>query len=171
MPNLNTMLRKAFLCALVLTLLAGCKEQTDQSTSKVSLLNTPEGKGVEDRLRMYYTDLSSRDWEKFRTHFWKDATITTAWKAPGDSLPAVDVTTIDDFIKEAPLGPGSQPVFEEKMKDSRVQVQGNIAEAWVEYEAKFGKPDSLLEWSGTDVFTFFRHNGEWKIVSLVFEAK
>jgi hypothetical protein len=56
------------------------------------------------------------------------------------------------------------------MKDSEIKVQGNISEAWVRYEAKFGTSDSLMQWTGTDVFTLLRHEGDWKIVSIVFEA-
>lgn len=148
----------------------GCTTKTENSTSTASLGDTPEGAAVEAMLKEYYKDMSARDWEKYRRHFWPNATITTAWQQPGDSAARVDVTTIDDFIKEAPLGPGSQPVFEEVMKDSKINMQGNIAEAWVNYEAKFGKSDSLATWTGTDVFTLLRHNQEWKIVSLVFEG-
>lgn len=114
--------------------------------------------------------MSDRNWEKYRSHFWPGATITTAWKQPGDSVVTVDVTTIDDFIKETPQGPDSQPIFEESMLDSEIRSSGNIAEAWVNYKAKFGTKENLAEWSGTDVFTFLRHEGEWKIVSLVFES-
>ena len=151
-------------------LLLSCTKKTEDSTSATSYLNTPEGAAVEARLKEYYKDMSDRDWEKYQSHFWENATITTAWKQPGDSVVTVDVTTIGDFIKEAPLGPGSQPIFEETMKDSKINVQGNIANAWIRYEAKFGKPDSLTRWTGTDVFTMLRYNGEWKIVSLVFES-
>jgi hypothetical protein len=163
---------KLFSPTIACLVLFSCSaEKTDDSTSKTSLFNTPEGADVEEKLKQYYDDMSNRDWEKYRSHFWDNATITTAWQQPGDSVAIVDVTTIDDFIKETPIGPDSQPVFEEKMKNSKIHVEGNIAEAWVEYEAKFGKRDSLMEWSGTDVFTLLRHDGQWKIVSLVFESK
>jgi len=148
-----------------------CERKSENSSSKISFFDTPEGAVVENKLKEYYADMSNRDWKKYRQHFWDGATIATTWQQPGDSVAAVDVTTIDDFINQTPQGPDSQPVFEEKMKNSRIHVEGNIAEAWVEYDAKFGKRDSLAEWTGTDVFTFLRHNGQWKIVSLVFENK
>jgi len=162
---------RSFAVILAAISLFSCTTKTDNSTSTISLTDTPEGEAVEIKLKEYYKDMSARDWKKYRSHFWNNATITTAWQQPGDSAATVDVTTIDDFIKEAPNGPDSQPVFEEKMTDSKIKVQGNIAEAWVNYEAKFGKPDSLTQWKGVDVFTLMRHNSEWKIVSLVFEAE
>jgi hypothetical protein len=156
---------------LVIMLVFSCTEKPEDGTSTTSLLNTPEGAAVEKRLKQYYIDMSARDWKKYRAHFWDNGTITTLWKHPDDSVAKVDVTMIDDFVKETPNGPDSQPVFEEKMKNSKISVQGNIAEAWVEYDAKFGTNEKLTEWSGTDVFTLMRHEGEWKIVSLVFESR
>ena len=122
-------------------------------------------------LVIYYKDFSDRDWPKFRSHFWPGATITTAWRQPGDSVSRVDVTTIDDFITEAPNGPDSQPVFAESMIRWEIHTNNNLAEAWVNYHAKFGTTEKLSEWDGKDVFTLMRHEGEWKIVSLVFEAE
>jgi hypothetical protein len=156
---------------LSMLLLCSCNRTSENSSSRISVFDTPEGAAVEEKLKAYYTDMSNRDWKKYRQHFWDGATITTAWRQPADSLATVDITTIEDFIKETPRGPDSQPVFEERMKNSTIQVRGNLAEAWVDYDAKFGKEDSIAQWSGTDVFTFLRHRGEWKIVSLVFESK
>jgi hypothetical protein len=133
--------------------------------------STPEEKAVEELLMMYYKDFSERDWQKFRSHFWSDATLTTAWQQPGDSVVRVDVTTINDFIKEAPNGPDSQPIFEERMVRWEIRTNNNLAEAWVDYHAKFGTTGKLSEWDGKDLFTFMRHDGEWRIVSLVFEAE
>jgi hypothetical protein len=130
----------------------------------------PDESVVNEKLQTYYADMSARDWKKYKTHFWNNATITTAWKQPGDSIATVDVTTIDDFIRETPNGPDSQPIFEEKMLRSEIHINGNLAQALVYYEAKFGTSENLSEWKGTDLFTLLRHGGEWKIVSLVFES-
>lgn len=126
---------------------------------------------LEEKLAAYYADMTARDWRKYRTHFWDSATLTTAWQSSGDSAARVHVITIDEFIRLTPQGPDSQPVFAERMKSASIQVKNNLATAWVEYDAEFGKPDSLARWSGTDLFTFMKHAGEWKIVSLVFEAE
>jgi hypothetical protein len=162
---------RSFQWLIFSAMIFSCAEKNDASSSKLSLINTAEGAGVEKLLQGYYKTMSARNWQTYRNYFWPGATITTAWSQPGDSVERVDVTTIDDFIRETHLGPDSQPVFEEKMTDSRIEVQGNMANAWVSYEAAFGKPDSLMRWKGTDLFTLLRHNGEWKIVSLVFESK
>src|SRR5688572_26175667 len=89
-----------------------CMSLTSSTQSSPS---TPDEQAVEGLLVTYYEDFSDRDWTKFRAHFWPGATLTTAWQQPGDSVVRVDVTTIDDFIAEAPNGPDSQPIFEERM--------------------------------------------------------
>lgn len=146
------------------------KEGPEDTTSAVPSSDTTQRMAIENLLLQYYTDMTNRDWPRYRDHFWAHGTITTTWQQPGDSTATVDVTTIDDFIKETPNGPDSKPIFEERMNSSEVKIKGNIAEAWVKYEAKFGTKDSLMQWTGTDVFTLLRHNGTWKIVSLVFES-
>jgi hypothetical protein len=162
---------RPLLTMTVMVLVISCTEKSGESSSTISVFDTTEGAAIDSRLKQYYKDMTARDWQKYRSHFWDNGTITTVWKHPNDSLAKVDVTTIDDFIKETPNGPDSQPIFEETMKDSKIEVQGNLAQAWVEYDAKFGTEQNLATWSGTDVFTLLRHEGEWKIVSLVFESK
>ena len=162
---------RILLVALPLFLLA-CEVRTENSTSRTNIIDsqTTESDVVETRLKEYYERMSERNWKAYEKYFWNGATVTTAWKQPGDTVSTVDVTTIGDFLKETALGPDSQPVFEEKMLNSKITVEKNLCTAWVEYEAKFGKPDSLQQWKGTDVFTLLKHNGEWRIVSLVFES-
>ena len=130
----------------------------------------PEKETLQAVLESYYADMSARDWQKYRAYFWDDATITTVWQQPGDSAASVHVISIDDFIAKTPEGPDSQPVFSERMKGSSIVVEGDLATAWVDYDAEFGRSDSLMRWSGTDVFSFLRHDGEWRIVSLVFKS-
>ena len=114
--------------------------------------------------------VSDRDWVRYRAHFWDNGTITTVWQQPGDSSRRVHVITIDEFIRDTPNGPDSKPVFEEKMLGSEIAITGNLSVVWARYEAKFGSPDSLARWQGTDVFTLLRFGGSWKIVSLVFQG-
>jgi len=142
------------------------QERPENTSSEGSAENAV----LEKLLVSYYNDMSQRDWKKYRNYFWDNATITTAWQKPGDTAVRVHVITIDDFIVQTPQGPDSQPVFREQMKKSSIEIKNNLAAAWVEYDAEFGKPDSLMKWSGTDVFSFLKNNGEWRITSLVFES-
>jgi hypothetical protein len=121
-------------------------------------------------LEQYYSDFSALDWARYRDHFWSGATLTTVWQAPNDSLPRVSVTTVDRFIELAPQGPGSREIFEERMSGADVRADGALAQVWATYEARFGDPGDISEWTGTDAFTLMRHNGRWRIASLAYAS-
>ena len=119
-------------------------------------------------LGRYYRDFTVRDWTAFADHFWRGATLTTVWMPPGEAGPRVVATTVADFVRQAPLGPGRQPIFSERMLDAEVRVHGNLAHAWARYEARFGTPGSVAVWWGIDAFTLMAHDGRWRIVALAY---
>lgn len=119
-------------------------------------------------VEQYYADLSARDWPRVYDHFWPGATLTTPWQPPGDSLVRVVPTTIEAFIEQAPLGPGSRQIFEERMDSARVRGSAGLAQVWSWYSARFGDPGQVADWRGTDAFTLIRHEGRWRIASLAY---
>ena len=130
-----------------------------------------EQQAVLEELETYYADFSARDWAAFADHFWPDATLTAVWQPPGESSERVVATSVPEFVAKAPEGPGSATVFEEWMTAATLRVTSNgLAQAWVDYEARFGEPDALMEWSGIDAFTLMRHDGRWRITSLAYVA-
>ncbi len=125
---------------------------------------------VEQRLRDYYRDFSARDWTEFASHFWPEADITTVWRLPGEDTAGVVVTTIEEFVAQAPQGPGSRQIFEEWMIAADIRLFNDLAQAWVRYGARFGDPGDIDEWEGIDAITLLKHRGTWRIVALVFTA-
>jgi hypothetical protein len=121
-------------------------------------------------LRTYYRDFSDRNWTAFAGHFWPGADITTIWQPPGEDSARVVATSVPEFVTQAPRGPGSRAIFEERMLDTRITATGDLAQAWVRYRATFGNPGQVSEWEGTDAFTLLRHRGQWRIASLAFLA-
>lgn len=119
-----------------------------------------------EAVEAYYADFSARDWEAFASHFWPGATLTTIWQPSGEDARRVVVTGLDEFVAQAPQGPGSREIFEERMLGAEVLAHGNLAHVWARYEARFGDPGEIAEWRGIDAFTLMRHDGEWRIVSL-----
>jgi hypothetical protein len=122
-------------------------------------------------LESYYDAFSERDWQRFTAHFWPGATMTTVWQPPGEPAPRVTVTTVPEFVRRAPDGPGSREIFEERMLAAEVQVRGTLAQVLARYRARFGDPGDVAEWEGIDSFALLRHAGEWRIVSLSFAAE
>ena len=116
----------------------------------------------------YYADFSARDWVAMADHFHPGATISTIHLPKGATERELMLVTADEFIEKAPEGPGSQPIFEERMHSAQMHVRGNLAVVWARYTARFGNHESVLEWSGIDAFTLLRHDGRWRITALTF---
>jgi hypothetical protein len=125
---------------------------------------------VRETLASYYDAFSARDWPRFSEHFWPGATLTTIWAPPGETVPGVVATTVPEFVEQAPEGPGSREIFEERMISAEITVEGGLAQAWVRYRARFGDPGDVMEWEGRDAFTLLLHDGEWRITSLAYAA-
>lgn len=145
-------------CLLFLLFLSGTIELSAQDV---------QGKLIEDFLHSYYKTMSDRNWIEYRGYFIDNAILVTIW-APSGKENEILNSTIDEFIEKTPEGPDSQPVFEEKMVSSQIEVQGDLAIAWVNYQAKFGTTEKLMEWEGKDLFTLIQFEDEWRIVSLTY---
>jgi hypothetical protein len=119
-------------------------------------------------LRSYYTDFSARNWDAFAEHFWPGATLTTIWQPPGEPAPRVVSTTVPAFVEQAPAGPGSKPIFEERLMGADIRVHRNLAQAWARYTVLFGDTGSVATWRGMDALTLIWHDGRWKIAALAY---
>ncbi|MEY4432109.1 MAG: hypothetical protein RLZZ44_239 [Bacteroidota bacterium] len=58
----------------------------------------------------------------------------------------------------------SQLVFEEKLLDFRIQVDGDLAHIWTPYEFYI---NTKFSHKGVNAFTLFKDNGQWKIIHLI----
>lgn len=133
-----------------------------------------ENENVRNAVSRYYADMSCSNGKfvpAFESHFWPGATISTVWKPRGYDKRQVVVTSVRDFVAQTHEGACSEPIFEEKMDAAEVKIHNGLAHVWAHYQARFGKPGSVKEWSGIDAFTLLKHENEWKIVSLVFRAE
>lgn len=145
----------------------------EQVWTEASGREDPHTRDVLKEISQYYADMVCRDGEMvaaFEGHFWHGATITTVWQPSGRPKPEVVVTPVHDFVAQAPQGPCSQPIFEEKFDEAEVKMHDGLAQVWAHYKARFGKPGDVQQWEGTDAFTLLKHVDQWKIASLVFRA-
>lgn len=164
--------------ALALAITAACAPTPDAAAvgAAETGLTTVRAAAAPDSVRdqvmavveQYYSDLSAREWEYVQGHFWPGATLTTVWQPPGEPGPRVVMTTIEDFIAQAPDGPGSRAIFSEAMTSADVRGNADVAQVWATYDARFGDPDDLQEWSGVDAFTLIRFDGRWRISSIAY---
>ncbi len=94
--------------------------------------------------------------------------MATIWTPAGEDDDRVVAVSVPDFVAQTPSGPDSREIFEERMVSARIEAEGDLAQAWTEYTARFGDPGDVIEWRGLDAFTLMRHGGQWKIVSLAY---
>jgi hypothetical protein len=155
---------------LLFTVFVSCSQSEQSQPNSDSLKPVPDSleKVLLERVNNYYMDFSSREWKSYAEHFWPGAYLATLWQPPGADTLQVTMTTIEEFIARADQGPGSQPIFEEKMIHGQVRAYNNLATVWAKYSAKFGSRDSLMEWEGIDAFTYMKHEGHWRIISLAY---
>lgn len=127
---------------------------------------------LEQLVRDYYQTMSDRDWEAYADFFTERAILTTVWQGPQDSLPSININSISEFLAKTGEGPDSQPIFEETPNHIEISRRGqDLASAWVHYDASFGTEEQLMNWSGYDLFSFIRYQGEWKITALTFASE
>lgn len=149
--------------AVTLLSAAGCTAPAEEPESR----NPAEG-DVRSVIESYYAAFSDRDWDRFAAHFWPGATLTTVWMPEGAERESVVATTVPDFVAQAPEGPGSREIFEERASAMEIRVEAGLAQVWARYDARFGDPGEVMEWEGLDAFTLIRHGGEWRITSLAY---
>jgi hypothetical protein len=156
--------RAWIVCAIGFVGASGCHEVPDVPVETPG----PETAEVRRVVESYYTAFSDRDWVRFAEHFWPGATLTTVWMPPGEEAERVVATTIPDFVAQAPEGPGSREIFEERASSMEVRVVAGLAQVWASYTARFGDPGDVMEWEGLDAFTLVRHGDEWRITSIAY---
>lgn len=119
-------------------------------------------------IEAYYAAMSDRDWEAYATFFEPGAMIATLLHEPGQPRPRILVHTVEEFVEQAPSGPGSREIFEERMEAATVLALGELAVVWARYTARFGDPGEVTTWKGIDAFSLLKVDGRWRIVSLTF---
>jgi hypothetical protein len=116
----------------------------------------------------YYSVMSQREWDTYKTFFADKAILTTIWQEPNDLEPKLLINSITEFLAQTGIGPDSQPIFEERPLKIDIKRKNNLANAWVYYEARFGTEDNLIEWRGYDLFSLLKFNEKWYIASITY---
>ena len=142
----------------------------DRSAGQVNDDSVAE-QNVRATIERYYEAFSRLDSAAFLAHFWPGADVTTAWQAPGSDSVSVTIMPVEQFVALWAEGPGSRPIFDERMEQATIRLRGDLAQAWVRYTARFGDSTAVEEWSGIDAFTLMRVGTEWRIVELAFAAE
>lgn len=111
-----------------------------------------------------------RDWDRFRTLFYKDARLIPTGKNPNTGIFGANALSPEDYIKRA------EPFFEkegfyEREKARRVDIYGNIAQVFSTYESFHKADDKKPFIRGINSFQLLNDGKRWWILTIYWQAE
>jgi len=110
-----------------------------------------------------------RDWGEVRNLFHPDALLHSELTLPDGSHQS-GTWTLDQFCKAA-AEEYRKDGFWEREVACRSDCFGAIAQVWSTYESRIGDPQSEPVGRGINAAQLLRRDGEWCVVSLVFQIE
>lgn len=156
--------------------LSGCATVQGEDTAMTDAVqstpaaNPADVAAVEAALDAVYAVISGpvgqpRDFERMKTLFTPDARLT-AITAKG-----LSGGTVDDYVSRSGTFLVEQG-FTETALTNRVEIYGDLAQAWSSYEGHFTRPDGVPgEVRGINSFQLVRQpDGRWLVQSILWQA-
>lgn len=140
---------------LVVLLAAPWQGGAAQSSVRDSVLATIE---------RVFDGMRARDTTGLRASFDSTARLT---RVPDSTAQSTRPQTVSEFLMSIS---STQPdrVFDERMYDPEVRIEGPIAQVWTYYTFHEGKTFSHC---GTDAVTLMRRAGGWRIVNWIWTGR
>jgi hypothetical protein len=101
------------------------------------------------------------DSARVRAVFHPQMTAMMSSAAGRDGVARVSLTPVDAFVKL--IGTPHPEVFDERLFNPRVLIDGTLASVWVDYSFYLGKTFSHC---GVDIFHLAKVGEAWKIIAL-----
>ena len=150
----------AWAAAAALTPLAAGAQQPVTKDAPATAASSADAQAVLAVVNKLFDAMRTRDSAAARSVFAPNAVLLTAAAGP-DGAPRIQEGNIADFV--AALGRPSEQVWDERLYDTVVHVDGNLASVWTGYDFFLG---DRLSHCGVDAFVLARHTDGWKIVHL-----
>lgn len=112
-------------------------------------------------VRELFDGMRAGDSARVRAVFHPSMTTLMSADVGKDGAPRVQSTPVEGFVKM--VGTPRTVVYDERLYDPRVQVDGPLASIWVEYSFFVGPKFSHC---GVDVFHVAKVGAAWKIIAL-----
>ena len=126
------------------------------------------GAAVDEMYAMISGPAGPRDWARQRKSFHRDARQCRTW-VDEQGRPAMKMMGLDEYSRD------TQPFFDandfyEVETGRRIDVFGNMAHVWSNYEARRSPDDDRPERRGINSIQLFRDPDEgWRIVSMIWD--
>jgi len=111
-----------------------------------------------------------RDWDRFRSLFYKDARLIPTGKNPTTGVTSANALSPEDYIKRASPRMAQEGFFERE-KARRVEIYGNIAHVFSTYESFHSLSDKKPFIRGINSFQLFNDGTRWWIITIFWQGE
>ncbi len=115
---------------------------------------------VMQTLESMLTALRTKNADGMRATFHESARMTLLRPAQGGGTRVVAMTA-EQFITSATNPTG--PAIDEPIRNAKVQIDGNLATVWAEYQVRIG---GKVSHCGHDAFHLVKNDTSWKILNV-----
>lgn len=126
------------------------------------------GAVIDEMYAMISGPAGPRDWSRQRNSFLPDARQVRTW-VDEQGRPQMKIMSPDEYAENTtPFF--AENAFYEIETGRRIDVFGNMAHVWSNYEARTSLDDAEPERRGINSIQLFRHPDEgWKIISMIWD--
>ena len=129
------------------------------STAQKDALNDKED--VHQAIITMFDGMREGDSAKVSNVFKKDVRMFSSYrKNTGESV--LHEGKLSEFLKA--IGTAHDEIWDEKIYNTTIQIDGDIAQVWTDYSFYIGKTFSHC---GVDAFQLVRENSKWLIINLM----
>ncbi|MFZ5351932.1 MAG: hypothetical protein ACOZCL_04300 [Bacillota bacterium] len=126
---------------------------------------------VESIIDKFYEIISgktgeAREWDMFRALFFTNAVLTPMKYADGECI--TKVCSLESYIEGLSKFLDKNDFYEYGL-NYRIEIYGNIAQVYSEYEAKRTKEDVNIIKSGVNLIQLLNDGKVWKISSMLWQ--
>jgi hypothetical protein len=126
------------------------------------------GAVIDEMYAMISGPAGPRDWSRQRNSFLREARQVRTW-VDEQGRPEMKMLGLDDYAENTtPIFTNNN--FYEIETARRIDVFGNMAHVWSNYEARTSLDDAEPERRGINSIQLFRHPEDgWKIISMIWD--
>lgn len=114
-------------------------------------------------IHLLFEGMKEADSAKVKKAFLYEATMFTSYKN-NKGVEIFEEMEVDEFVAVIAKKPKDQPQWIEKLYNTSIKVDGNIAQVWTEYSFFVG--EQFIH-CGVDAIQLVKTNGAWKILQIV----
>lgn len=129
--------------------------------SKLGLMAQNDTLAINQVITQLFNGMRSSDSNLVKNVFHTEATLQTVFtNKTGETK--LHKEQISEFVKA--VGTPHDGIWNEKITQTSIQIDGNLAHAWTTYE--FYVDDRFIH-CGVNSFQLVKFNNEWKIISII----